>query len=185
MKRKKQYGQKKLVLLCGLSSLTARGAEVQAVLKENSVPFIELTVEQQAEKIGFLCGLYGYTASSFEKAETIPELMVFSGFDRTGLDKVLEGLRTVKITIALKAMVTRTNQDWTVNALYREIKTEHMLMQKLSTLRQKRNTISLDGQPEDALLRAAAHADVLLNGMKQPTDEEVTAVLKELDEATK
>ena len=68
-------------------------------------------------------------------AETPPEepVLLIQGFDRKGLDAVLRALREKTaemgaVPVALKAVVTPTNLDWTVEALARELRQEHRLM---------------------------------------------------------
>ena len=60
-------------------------------------------------------------------------VLLIQGFDRKGLDAVLRALREKSAElgaapVALKAIVTPTNLDWTVEALARELRQEHQLM---------------------------------------------------------
>ena len=60
-------------------------------------------------------------------------VLLLQGFDRKGLDSLLKALREKAAEIgaepvALKAVITPTNLDWTVEDLARELKEEHRLM---------------------------------------------------------
>ena len=79
------------------------------------------------EKIGFVCGLSGYTESG-AKADVSEELLIFSGLDGKELNKAVTMLREKGCDIPLKAIVTPHNRDWTVSALASELAKEHEYM---------------------------------------------------------
>lgn len=56
------------------------------------------------------------------------ELLVFAGFSGGTLDRVLAALRKHQLRIPYKAMLTASNQNWTVRQLHREIQAEHEAM---------------------------------------------------------
>ena len=56
------------------------------------------------------------------------ELLVFAGFFGGTLDRVLAALRKKGLRIPYKAVLTASNQDWTVRQLHREIQAEHAAM---------------------------------------------------------
>ncbi len=185
MKRKKTFGQKKQVLLYHVG---AQEEALLGVLHSLSIPARVLNGTELDETIGYLCGIYGFPPAGSSRQEEPPAeaLLIFSGISRTELDKILSAARQAGLTVpALKAMVTQTNRNWTVRQLIDEIQKEHQLMHALAALKRLRQSVSLEGEPDDALLRAAAHADVLLNGMKQPTLAEVQQAERELNEALK
>ena len=59
------------------------------------------------------------------------EMIVIQMEDHRMLDKLLFQMRKEKVQIPLKAVVTVQNQNWTSEALYKEIKKEHETMMKL------------------------------------------------------
>lgn len=66
-----------------------------------------------------------------DPSETAPlcgELLVFAGFSGGTLDRVLAALRKHQLRILYKAMLTASNQNWTVRELHREIQAEHEAM---------------------------------------------------------
>ena len=65
-----------------------------------------------------------------EKLPVIPEeVMVLKQFSGQRLDMLLSGLRGAGVPrIALKAVLTEHNSDWTFYHLYQELKEEHETM---------------------------------------------------------
>ena len=65
------------------------------------------------------------------------EMIVIQMEDHRMLDKLLFQMRKEKVQIPLKAVVTARNQNWTSDALYKEIKKEHDTMMKLEKEKQE------------------------------------------------
>lgn len=65
------------------------------------------------------------------------EMIVIQMEDHRMLDKLLFQMRKEKVQIPLKAVVTAQNQNWTSEALYKEIKKEHDTMMKLEKEKQE------------------------------------------------
>ena len=93
-------------------------------------------MEQVLEKVGYLAGMEGYEAAK-ESAGAVPgklpvipeEVMVLKQFSGQRLDMLLSGLRGAGVPrIALKAVLTEHNSDWTFYHLYQELKEEHETM---------------------------------------------------------
>ena len=55
-------------------------------------------------------------------------MMIFTGLSEMTLDRVLAGLRAQQIRIPYKAILTPTNQHWTPEECFIEIKKEHEQM---------------------------------------------------------
>ena len=73
-----------------------------------------------------LAELTGRGASVKESAEPFSgEMLVMDGLDSRRLQSLLEGLRRVKAPVALKAVVTEQNLEWTAARLYEELSAEH------------------------------------------------------------
>jgi hypothetical protein len=88
--------------------------------------------EQLNQTVGALAGLPGFQEESREQRE-VPvieeEMMVLYGFGSRRLDELLAQLRRAKVPpVALKAVVTETNCNWTFYELYQEIRAEHEKM---------------------------------------------------------
>ena len=65
------------------------------------------------------------------------EMIVIQMEDHRMLDKLLFQMRKEKVQISLKAVVTAQNQNWTSEALYKEIKKEPETMMKLEKEKQE------------------------------------------------
>lgn len=73
--------------------------------------------------IGSLCGGPG-PASAPAIEVNYPAALIMNGLDRSRLDSFLTRLRAGGVSIPLKAMVTPTNQGWTLAALLVELEQE-------------------------------------------------------------
>ncbi len=74
--------------------------------------------------VGFLCGIPGASAAAtlqYLDSAAYPAALILNGLDRKQLDGFLRQLREGGVTIPLKAMVTPTNQAWTLAALLEEL----------------------------------------------------------------
>ena len=88
---------------------------------------ITASCDDGAQKLGYLFGFGGFTASG-EKREVTDELAVFSGIGGTELNGILRELRAAGISIPLKAICTAYNQSWALCDLACELKKEHEMM---------------------------------------------------------
>lgn len=119
-------------------------AMMKSVLVRMGVRIKNIGPEQVLEKVGYLAGMEGFEAAETEAAETgtaeikagpdelpvIPEeVMVLKQFSSQRLDMLLAGLRRAGVPrIALKAVLTEHNSEWTFYHLYQELKEEHETM---------------------------------------------------------
>ena len=100
--------------------------------------------EEYLKSIGELTGLINEketTDSQISEQQDIEafeeEMIVIQMEDHRMLDKLLFQMRKEKVQIPLKAVVTAQNQNWTSEALYKEIKKEHETMMKLEKEKQE------------------------------------------------
>lgn len=78
-----------------------------------------------------LSELTGRGAAAAEVAEPFSgEMLVMDGLDPARLQALLDGLRRVKAPVALKAVVTESNLEWTASRLYSELAAEHEAMSR-------------------------------------------------------
>lgn len=116
-------------------------AMMKSVLVRMGVRIKNIGPEQVLEKVGYLAGMEGYEAAEGnaggEGAGSVPgelpvipeEVMVLKQFSSQRLDMLLSGLRRAGVPrIALKAVLTEHNSDWTFYHLYQELKEEHETM---------------------------------------------------------
>ena len=79
---------------------------------------------QAGHTIGALCQLPGASQAAtlqFLPDDAFPSALILHGLDRKQLDGLLKELRAAQVQIALKAMVTPTNQAWTLANLLGEL----------------------------------------------------------------
>ena len=121
-------------------------AMMKSVLVRMGVRIRNIGPEQVLEKVGYLAGMEGYEAAGGSagadgadgertgagpgELPVIPEeVMVLKQFSGQRLDMLLSGLRGAGVPrIALKAVLTEHNSDWTFYHLYQELKEEHETM---------------------------------------------------------
>lgn len=120
---------KKKVLLYNFSGERLNG------VKRSLIPIKAVAQEVDkalyGEKLGYLLEVDGYTASGAAAENFDEELLVMSGFDGGDIDELIRSLRKYGVgRVALKAIVTGTNIDWSSSELYYAVKADHEEMQK-------------------------------------------------------
>ena len=101
--------------------------------------------EDASQTLGALLGMEGFPryedGGAAEKPEASPEgdgneVIVFSGFERSRLDAVIARLKSEGASVPYKAVLTASNQGWTMAHLLGEISVEHDFFSKLNQMRQ-------------------------------------------------
>ena len=103
---------------------------LKGVLVRMGIRIKNIGPEQVMQKVGYLTGRKEYEETLPEDGKEIPvipeEMLVLYGFTNRRLDEFLSQLRRAKVPpVALKAVVTETNADWSFYELYQEIRAEH------------------------------------------------------------
>ena len=103
---------------------------LKGVLVRMGIRIRNLTPEQTGERVGALAGLSDFEQREAAEHPVIPEkMLILHGFGNQRLQELLAGLRKAKVPpIALKAMVTEHNADWTLYELYQELLAEYEKM---------------------------------------------------------
>ena len=103
---------------------------LKGVLVRMGIRIRNLTPEQTGERVGALAGFPDFEQQEAAECPVIPEkMLILHGFGNQRLQELLAGLRKAKVPpIALKAMVTEHNADWTLYELYQELLAEHEKM---------------------------------------------------------
>lgn len=104
---------------------------LKGVLVRLGIRIKNVEPSQVNQKVGYLAGLPG-----FEEEETVGELpviaeevLVMKNFTGNDIDRLLLQMRKAGVPkIALKAVLTDSNSQWTFYHLYEEIKEEHETM---------------------------------------------------------
>lgn len=108
-----------------------RTAKIKGVLVRMGVRIRNIAADQAGQQVGYLAGLDGFEAQPEDPAlPQIPEeMLVMHQFTGKRIDELLLNLRKAGVSkIALKAVVTESNQNWTFYQLYQELKEEHEKM---------------------------------------------------------
>lgn len=78
------------------------------------------------QPVGALCALEGFSPIAEEStADISDEMLVLCGFPPQTLDSLLSALRARRVSIALKAVVTEENAQWSLLRLHDELAREH------------------------------------------------------------
>ena len=98
--------------------------------------------EDSSQTLGALLGMEGFPRhEGSETPEAAPsgdgnEIIVFSGFERSRLDALIARLKSAGASVPYKAVLTASNQGWTMAHLLGEIAAEHNFFSKLNQMRQ-------------------------------------------------
>ena len=117
---------KPVIISYGLS--VEQSDKLSGIAQKLNISHKAAAADEAGEKIGYLCGFRGFERS--ENAEVLEgkQCLMFSGIQRKELDVLLGELRAAGISVPLKAMVTPSNQSWTLSALITELEKEHEFM---------------------------------------------------------
>ena len=119
------------VLLYNLSDQD-KTMKIKAQLYRLGITGREVDAADFGLPVGALLSLPG-----FGDAERVPgeafreEMLVMHDLSPVQFSGLLEGLRAVGATVALKAMVTQTNALWDSYRLHRELSAEHAAMSRM------------------------------------------------------
>lgn len=92
----------------------------------------EVSPAEFCHPIGYLAGLEGFEAVQEVPEESFAqEMLVMAGLSSSQFSAFLEGLRKSRATVALKAVLTETNAQWSSLRLYRELAAEHGALQRV------------------------------------------------------
>lgn len=106
-------------------------ARLKGALVTLGIRIKNISPGQVTQKVGYLAGMDGYQEQPV--TEPLPildqEMLVMHQFSSRRIDALLQALRKAGVPrIALKAIVTESNCDWTFYELYEELKKEHEAM---------------------------------------------------------
>ena len=106
-------------------------SKLKGVLVRMGVRIKNISPDQTGQKVGHLAGMPGFEAES-ETGEILPikeEMLVMKNFTSRRVDDLLANLRNAGVPrIALKAVITEQNSQWTFYELYGELRKEHAAM---------------------------------------------------------
>lgn len=89
--------------------------------------------EDFSKTLGDISGREGFAVPAGEPADAAPftgEMLVMDGLSSAQFHGLLDGLRRERAAVALKAVVTEQNLQWSAARLYRELSAEHEAMKQ-------------------------------------------------------
>lgn len=108
-------------------------AKLKSVLVRMGVRIKNIGADQTNQTVGYLAGLPGFEPVTVNQSAENPviseEVLVMKNFTSRRIDELLMGLRKAGVPkIALKAILTEQNCNWTFYQLYEELQKEHKAM---------------------------------------------------------
>lgn len=119
---------KPTVLLYNLDG--EKGSKIRVACMYHKLKLRPVQPEEYGQTLETLLGLSPATEPAAEAAPITDEMLVFCGVDGQQLNAFLQTLRSQKLGVALKAVLTETNRSWSSNALHAELLEEHAAMQR-------------------------------------------------------
>lgn len=99
---------------------------LRALCARLGIRFKVIAPDQAGQKLGALVGLPGFAAEEVPAASLADEVLILHRFADRKIDVFLAAMRKADIPrIALKAVVTEHNADWSLTALAAELQREH------------------------------------------------------------
>ena len=96
-------------------------AALSAACEKEGLALIPVPASRAGVTIRQLCEGSGPADAPDPAADRFPSALILNGLNRTRLDSFLNRLRDGGVKIGLKALVTPTNQSWTLTALLAEL----------------------------------------------------------------
>ncbi len=99
---------------------------LRALCARLGIRFKTIAADEAGQKLGALVGLPGFTADAPPADALADELLILHRFADRKIDAFLAAMRKAEIPrIALKAVVTEHNAEWSLTALAAELQREH------------------------------------------------------------
>ena len=157
------------------------------VLEARGIVPVPVAPEDMGQQVGRLCGLAGYREKKRQPG-ALPQgqgLLVLHNVTREELEELLKAIRQAGVTVpSLKAMVTPTNLNWTLDVLFGELFREQEIMGELRKLgRLRRNVLPDPGNLP--LMHALIQAQKCFGGGEEVTLEQVKKAIRDLEAVLK
>lgn len=87
--------------------------------------------EQTGQTLGFLLGRRGFEEAECKAPPVADPILILDGFTGPRMDALLRSLAKAKVPRSVfKAVVTATNVDWTLSALWQELQKERAALEQ-------------------------------------------------------
>ena len=201
IERKILMAKDELVLLYQIDPSSEKGQKVREILSRLNIRVKTISPAMLHQKIGHLAGLPGHSeVDLIYEGDHIPdEVMLMKDLSDSRIDRILKEFRENGVSrIALKAVVTKHNQNWPLVDLISELRSEHQIMERYSLLNRavqqgdqllataggqgQAMAIALSAQGQ-ALTAAIAEARVILKAKEAPELADIEKALSRLNQA--
>ncbi len=102
---------------------------ISAIADKLKIKVITASENQAGEAVGFLAGYNGFASNGTSEISNV-SCMIFSMLSGKQLDAVLAELRAQNVSVPYKAVITASNQSWSLKKLAEELVKEHNQMHK-------------------------------------------------------
>ena len=119
------------VLLYNIQS-EEKGMKIRLAAFRLGIACQVVSPEDFAAPVGYLLGLTGYGRGEAAAASFSDEMLLMEGLRGGQLNAFIDALRTARVPVALKAVVTEHNVGWSSLRLHEELCREHAAMQKVA-----------------------------------------------------
>lgn len=106
-----------------------KSIEIKNLCRKMNIEYSDVEKSDYGYKLGYLLGISDDISKS-ESGDFNEEMLLLVDFNNAILDLFLSLLRKKKCTVALKAVLTDTNRNFTSYELFSEISREHEAMKK-------------------------------------------------------
>ncbi len=120
---------KACVLLYHFSG-TKRGRILKGILVSMGVRIKNVELSEYGRPLGALAGVLEEEKQKEDGGDDFAEeMMIMCGFTQSMIQELLTRIRRQRMApVALKAILTETNQNWNSREIYEELKKEHEMM---------------------------------------------------------
>lgn len=110
-----------------------KAIEIKNICRALHIDYREIDENDYSYKLSYLLG-FSEESKTEEQGNINDEMLYLIGFSDGLLNIFLKLLRSKKCAVALKAVMTETNVNYTSYELYNEISAEHKAMQSGETI---------------------------------------------------
>ena len=98
-------------------------AALNKIAEKFRIKLVSANDDDAETQLGYFAGFEGFNKSE-KKGEAENGCIIFTGLSGKQIDAVLAELRKAEITIPLKAVLTPSNQSWSIKELTTELEKE-------------------------------------------------------------
>lgn len=105
-------------------------AELEQIIQQFELQCKPIDQSDLSQTVGYLAGVPGYDKAEHTTAKHTceSEFILFCGLSKEQMNRVLKRMREQKLFVALKAVVTPHNRDWTLHHLLIELENEYQFV---------------------------------------------------------